>query len=130
MEKLSFMYDMIESELRDAVGYDNVGTDPDELLSYGTDYYWIARMWMDKGQEPPKGRFLVRRNSRIPMSFVTFRVTDLKESTIRTLLESAESAFRYSTRGGSISGEYPSYTPTTSLPGSAVPSVPSSIPSK
>ena len=56
MEKLSFMYDMIESELRDAVGYDNVGTDPDELLSYGTDYYWIARMWMDKGQEPPKGR--------------------------------------------------------------------------
>ena len=70
MEKLSFMYDMIESELRDAVGYDNVGTDPDELLSYGTDYYWIARMWMDKGQEPPKGRFLVRPGSTEDVSKV------------------------------------------------------------
>ena len=43
-------------------------------------------------------------------------------------MESAESAFRYSTRGGSISGEYPSYTPTTSLPGSAVSSTQSSDP--
>ena len=70
MEKVSFMYDMIESELRDAVGYENVGTDPDELLSYGTDYYWIARMWMDKGQTPPKGQFLVRPGSTEEVSRV------------------------------------------------------------
>jgi len=60
MEKVGFMYDMIESELRDAVGYDNVGTSPDELLAYGTDYFWVARMWMDKGQQPPEGQFIVR----------------------------------------------------------------------
>ena len=63
MEKKGFMIDMIESELRDAVGYDNVSTSSDELLAYGTDYYWIARMWMDKGQTPPEGKFIVRPGS-------------------------------------------------------------------
>ena len=70
MERLGFMDDMVESELRDAVGRDNVGTEPDEILAYGTDYFWVARMWMDKGQCPPKGQFIVRPGSTEEVSKV------------------------------------------------------------
>jgi len=60
MEKKAFMVNMIQSELEDAVGVDNVSMDPAEMFTYGVDYFWISRMWVDKGLEPPKPEFIVR----------------------------------------------------------------------
>ncbi|MDR1622989.1 MAG: FAD-binding oxidoreductase [Synergistaceae bacterium] len=59
MEFKGFMPEMIRSELEDAVGRDYVSTSFSEKLAYGTDYYWVARMWMDKGKEPPLPDFLL-----------------------------------------------------------------------
>jgi alkyldihydroxyacetonephosphate synthase len=60
MEKLAFMYDMILSELEDAVGTENVSTGETEMLAYGTDYFWVAREWVDKAQKPARALFIVR----------------------------------------------------------------------
>jgi hypothetical protein len=54
MEHRAFMINMIQSELEDAVGVENVSVRPTDQLVYGVDYFWVARMWADKAQEPPK----------------------------------------------------------------------------
>ena len=56
----SFMNDMILFELEDVVGCDNVSMTKGEKLAYGTDYFWISRMWIDKGQTPPLPDYIVR----------------------------------------------------------------------
>ena len=58
-----FMSDMIRSELEDAVGQDNVSVSSGEKLAYGTDYFWVSRMWVDKGQMPPVPDYIVRPGS-------------------------------------------------------------------
>lgn len=60
MEYKAFMINMIQSELEDAVGVENVSVRPTDQLVYGVDYFWVARMWADKAQEPPKPDFIVR----------------------------------------------------------------------
>lgn len=60
MEFKGFMPSMILSELEDAVGHENVSLNRSEKLAYGTDYFWVSRMWVDKGQEPPLPSFIVR----------------------------------------------------------------------
>jgi len=59
----SFMFDMVLSELEDVVGEDNVSTRESDKLTYGVDYFWVSRMWADRGQEPPKADFVVRPDS-------------------------------------------------------------------
>lgn len=44
----------ILDELADAVGgYDYVSTEPSDRATYGVDYFWVSRMWQDRGQVPP-----------------------------------------------------------------------------
>ena len=50
MEHRAFMINMIQSELEDAVGVENVSVRPTDQLVYGVDYFWVARMWADKAQ--------------------------------------------------------------------------------
>lgn len=63
MEKQAFMSDMILCELEDIVGVENVSVNEADKLSYGVDYFWIARMWVDKGQRPPQPDVIVRPDS-------------------------------------------------------------------
>ena len=70
MEFKAFMVDMIRSELEDAVGTKNVSISESDKLSYGVDYYWVARMWVDKGRVPPTPDIVVRPKSAEEVSKV------------------------------------------------------------
>jgi alkyldihydroxyacetonephosphate synthase len=59
MELQAFMLNMILSELEDAVGADHVSINEADKLTYGVDYFWISRMWADKGRKPPQADFIV-----------------------------------------------------------------------
>lgn len=63
MEMKAFMANMVLSELEDAVGQENVSVGEAEKLTYGVDYFWISRMWADKGRRPPEPDFIVRPRS-------------------------------------------------------------------
>lgn len=60
MEFRGFMNEFIRSELEDAVGRENVSSSRGEKLAYGTDYFWVSRMVIDKGGEPALPDFIVR----------------------------------------------------------------------
>ena len=60
MERKAFMFDMVLSELEDAVGAENVSTREADKLVYGVDYFWVSRMWADKGQQPPEADYIIR----------------------------------------------------------------------
>ena len=51
MERRAFMSNMVLSELEDAVGVENVSCNQADKLTYGVDYFWVARMWADKAAE-------------------------------------------------------------------------------
>ncbi len=59
MKLKGFMFDMILSELEDAVGIDNVSTRQIDKLTHGVDYFWLARMWADRGQALPEADVIV-----------------------------------------------------------------------
>ena len=63
MEFKSFMSNMVLNELEDAIGVDNVSVNSADKLSYGVDYYWVGRVWADKGRKPPEADFIVRPGS-------------------------------------------------------------------
>ncbi|MDY3868015.1 MAG: FAD-binding oxidoreductase [Pyramidobacter sp.] len=60
MELKAFMSNMIQTELEDAVGEENVSSSNADKLTYGVDYFWVSRMWVDKGETPPQPDFVVR----------------------------------------------------------------------
>ncbi|NLC47722.1 MAG: FAD-binding oxidoreductase [Firmicutes bacterium] len=59
MKLQSFMFDMILSELEDAVGEENVSTRQIDKLTHGVDYFWLPRMWADCGEELPQADVIV-----------------------------------------------------------------------
>ncbi|MCI6374544.1 MAG: FAD-binding oxidoreductase, partial [Clostridiales bacterium] len=64
MELKAFMPGMILDELADAVGgYDNVSIENSDRATYGVDYFWVGRMWEDRGQVPPMPDWIVRPGS-------------------------------------------------------------------
>lgn len=60
MQIKSFMFDMIRFELEDAVGKENVSTNQSEIHTYSVDYFWLSRMWQDKGGDGPTPDIIVR----------------------------------------------------------------------
>ena len=70
MEKRAFMFNMILSELEDIVGQENVSTREADKLTYGVDYFWISRMWADRGETPPAADFVVRPGSAQEVSAI------------------------------------------------------------
>ena len=70
MEKRAFMFNMILSELEDIVGQENVSTREADKLTYGVDYFWISRMWADRGETPPAADFVVRPSSAQEVSAI------------------------------------------------------------
>ncbi len=63
MQFKEFMINMIQSELEDVVGQQNVSVLEADKLTYGVDYFWVGRMWADKGRVPPKPDFIVMPGS-------------------------------------------------------------------
>lgn len=71
MELKAFMPGMIFDELADAVGgYDNVSVETSDRATYGVDYFWLGRMWQDRGQVPPMPDWIVRPGSSQEVSKV------------------------------------------------------------
>ncbi len=60
MERKAFMNGMIQTELEDVVGRDNLSCSVSDRAAYGVDYYWVGRMWEDRGQTPPMPDWIVR----------------------------------------------------------------------
>lgn len=61
MELKAFMPGMILDELADAVGgYENVSMEMSDRATYGVDYFWVGRMWQDRGEVPPMPDWIVR----------------------------------------------------------------------
>lgn len=52
------------------VGEDNVSVNPADKLTYGVDYFWVSRMWADKGRRPPEPDVIVRPDSADQVSRV------------------------------------------------------------
>ena len=63
MRREAFMPDMILTELEDVVGQEHVSTAESERMVYGVDYFWISRMWSDRGKIPPEPDYIVRPGS-------------------------------------------------------------------
>ena len=56
-------YDMVLSELADAVGEEHLSTRASDKLVYATDWSWMPQMWLDRGEEPPSPDFIVHPGS-------------------------------------------------------------------
>lgn len=52
-------FDMIYSELADAVGKENISTREVDKYVYSVDYYWVPRVVVDKGKKPETADFIL-----------------------------------------------------------------------
>ena len=59
MQLNSFMTDIIASELEDAVGRENCSTREIDKLTHSVDYFWLSRMWADRGERMPEADIIV-----------------------------------------------------------------------
>ena len=59
----SYMYEMIRTELTDAVGEANVDVKFADKFGHSIDYYWIPEMWHDRGRKCPQPDFVVHPGS-------------------------------------------------------------------
>ncbi|MBO4734634.1 MAG: FAD-binding oxidoreductase, partial [Clostridia bacterium] len=54
-----FLFAMILTELEDAVGKENCSTRAIDKVTHSVDYYWLSRMWADRGCRMPEADFVV-----------------------------------------------------------------------
>ena len=54
-----FLFTQILTELEDAVGRENCSTMVVDKVAHSVDYFWLSRMWADRGKEMPQGDFIV-----------------------------------------------------------------------
>ena len=54
-----FLFDVIATELEDAVGRENCSTRTIDKITHSVDYFWLSRMWADRGLRMPEGDFIV-----------------------------------------------------------------------
>ena len=54
-----FLHSMILTELEDAVGKENCSTRQIDKVTHSVDYYWLSRMWADRGERMPEADFIV-----------------------------------------------------------------------
>ena len=54
-----FLNDMIVTELEDAVGRENCSTREIDKITHSVDYYWLSRMWADRGHRMPEADVVV-----------------------------------------------------------------------
>lgn len=54
-----FLFQTILTELEDAVGRDNCSTRETDKVSHSVDYFWLSRMWADRGRRMPEADVIV-----------------------------------------------------------------------
>ena len=54
-----FLFSMVLTELEDAVGKENCSVKQIDKLTHSVDYYWLSRMWADRGRRMPEADFVV-----------------------------------------------------------------------
>lgn len=54
-----FLFTQILTELEDAVGRENCSTRVVDKVTHSVDYFWLSRMWADRGREMPLADFVV-----------------------------------------------------------------------
>ena len=54
-----FLFAMILTELEDAVGKENCSTRAIDKVTHSVDYYWLSRMWADRGCRMPEADIVV-----------------------------------------------------------------------
>jgi alkyldihydroxyacetonephosphate synthase len=59
MQLKGYMFDLIVNELEDAVGRENCSTRESDKLIHGIDFFWLSRMWADRGMTPPEADVIV-----------------------------------------------------------------------
>ena len=69
-QKSAFLLAMIESELEDAVGRENVSKATADRLIYGYDCYWLSNHWSAHGLTPPMADYVVSPGSTEEVSKV------------------------------------------------------------
>ena len=54
-----FLFTQVLTELEDAVGKENCSTAKIDRVAHSVDYFWLSRMWADRGKEMPEADFVV-----------------------------------------------------------------------
>ena len=74
----SYMFEMIRTELADAVGDANVDVRFADKFGHSIDYYWIPEMWHDRGRPCPQADFIIHPGSTEEVSKVMKIATQYK----------------------------------------------------
>ena len=61
---------MLASELASIVGRDNVSTRETDKLVYSCDYYWVPRLWIDRGRMSSTPDVVVHAENKEQISLV------------------------------------------------------------
>ena len=69
---------MISSELEDAVGRENCSTRAIDKITHGVDYFWLSRMWADRGLRMPEADIIVSPKDAKEVSAVLKSQTTIK----------------------------------------------------
>lgn len=59
MHTNDFLHAMILTELEDAVGKENCSVKQIDKVTHSVDYYWLSRMWADRGRRMPEADYVV-----------------------------------------------------------------------
>jgi alkyldihydroxyacetonephosphate synthase len=70
MQMTKFMLDLVYNELEEVVGKDNVSCREIDQTIYGVDYFWLSRMWIDRGETPPAADWIVRPDNAAEVAAV------------------------------------------------------------
>ena len=54
-----FLRMQILTELEDAVGRENCSVKEIDKVTHSVDYFWLSRMWADRGKRMPEADFIV-----------------------------------------------------------------------
>ena len=54
-----FLFTQVMTELEDAVGRENCSVRAIDKLAHSVDYFWLSRMWADRGRRMPEADFIV-----------------------------------------------------------------------
>lgn len=65
-----FLFTMVLSELEDAVGRENCSTRDIDKLTHAVDYFWLSRMWADRGRRMPEADAVVSPKNAAEVSKV------------------------------------------------------------
>ena len=54
-----FLFTQVLTELEDAVGRENCSVKEIDKVTHSVDYFWLSRMWADRGRKMPQADFIV-----------------------------------------------------------------------